>query len=113
MGSVLQLISWAIGLPLTLLVIAALLRGGYRIFPVLFIYEIVDFLLTVAGMPAYINYWFVAHDSQARSLMGKWFYWDEMVLQPLVYAVVISLLIRATEKMPSRRPIRVGLIIAS
>src|SRR6185312_16749483 len=99
MSSVLQLISWAIGLPLSLLVIAALLRGGYRIFPVLFIYEIVDFLLTVAGMPSYIDYFFVSHRPETKILLAQWYYWDEIVLQPLVYAVVISLLIRATEKM--------------
>jgi hypothetical protein len=105
----LQLICWAIGLPLGLLVIAALLRGGYRLFPVLFVYEIVDLLMTVTGMPPYIAF-YSHHGADARTLMAQWFWWDELLLQPLVYAVVISLIYRATEKAPARRLVR-GLLI--
>jgi hypothetical protein len=105
----LQLICWAIGLPLMLLVIAALLRGGYRLFPILFIYQIVDFLLTVAGMPPYIEF-YLSHAPEARTRMAQWFVLDEILLQPLVYAVVVSLIYRATEKAPSRRPVRAALI---
>jgi hypothetical protein len=105
----LQLICWAIGLPLSLLVIAALLRGGYRLFPVLFVYQIVDLLMTVAGMPPYIAfYWH--HAADARAQMAQWFWWDELLLQPLVYAVVISLIYRATEKAPARGLVR-GVLI--
>jgi hypothetical protein len=106
-----QLIFWAIGLPLSLLVIAALLRGGYRLFPVLFVYLVVDFLLTIAGMPTYIAYYFY-HDPAAKIRMAKWFALDEMLLQPLVYAVVVSLIYRATEKAPSRGPVR-GILIGA
>jgi len=101
----LQLISWAIGLPLGLLVIAALLRGGYRQFPVLFVYQIVDLLMTIAGMQPYIAHYFY-HDPGARVQMAKWFWWDELLLQPLVTAVVISLMYRATEKVRSRALVR-------
>jgi hypothetical protein len=105
----LQLICWAVGLPLSVLVIHALLRGGYRLFPVLFIYQIVDFLMTVASLPPYSAYYF-SHDAHARTLMAQWFWWDELLLQPLVYAVVISLIYRATEKAPSRGLVRGALI---
>jgi hypothetical protein len=105
----LQLICWAIGLPLSLLVIHALLRGGYRQYPVLFLYQIVDFLMTVASLPLYIEY-YVYHAPGARNLMAGWFFWDELVSQPLVYAVVVSLIYRATEKAPSRGPVRGALI---
>src|ERR1700679_629363 len=105
----LQLIFWAVGLPISLLVIAALLRGGYRLFPVLFIYQIVDFLMTIAGMPLYISYYFY-HDSGARNRIGQWYFWDEMLMQLLVYAVVISLIYRATAKASSRGMVRGALI---
>jgi hypothetical protein len=105
----LQLIFWAVGLPITLLVIAALLRGGYRLFPVLFIYQIVDFLMTIAGMPLYISYYFY-HDAAAKNRMGQWFWWDELLMQLLVYAVVVSLIYRATAKAPSRGMVRGALI---
>lgn len=100
-----QLIFWAIGLPLSLLVIAAMLRGGYRLFPILFLYQIVDFLMTVAGMPLYLAYYF-HHDPGGKASMALWFWWDETVMQPLVYAVVVSLVFRATEKNPARWLVR-------
>src|ERR1700722_6481115 len=93
----LQLVFWAVWLPISVLLIAALLRGGYRLFPVLFVYQIVDFLMTIAGMPPYISYYFF-HDSGARLRIGQWYWWDEMLMQLLVYAVVISLIYRATAK---------------
>src|ERR1700683_233026 len=105
----LQLICWAIGLPLMLLVIHGLLRGGFRIFPVLFVYQIVDFLMTIAGMPPYLAFYF-HHAADARAQMAKWYWWDELLLQPLVYAVVISLIYRATENARSRGLMRSVLI---
>ena len=105
----LQLICWAIGLPLGLLVIAALLRGGYRLFPVLFVYEIVDLLMTVAGMPPYIAYYF-KHEVAARAWMGQWSFWDDLLLLPLVLAVVIGLIFSATKNIQSRRMMRAASI---
>jgi len=105
----LQLICWAIGLPLGLLVIAALLRGGYRLFPVLFVYEIIDLLMTVAGMPPYIAYYF-QHEAAARAQMAQWSWWDDLLLLPLVLAVVIGLIFRATENIRSRRMMRAASI---
>jgi hypothetical protein len=105
----LQLICWVIGLPLMLLVIAALLRGGYRLFPVLFVYQIVDLLMTVAGMPPYIAYYF-QHEVAARARMAQWSWWDDLLLLPLVLAVVIGLIFRATENIRSRRMMRVASI---
>jgi hypothetical protein len=105
----LQLICWAIGLPLMMLVIAALLRGGYRLFPVLFVYQIVDLLMTVAGMPPYIAYYF-QHEAAARTRMAQWSWWDDLLLLPLVLAVVIGLIFRATENIRSRRMMRAASI---
>ena len=42
--------------------------------------------------------------------MAQWFWWDELLMQPLVYAVVISLIYRATEKASSRGLLRGALI---
>jgi hypothetical protein len=104
-----QLIFWVIGLPLSLLVIVALLRGGYRLFPVLFAYQVVDFVMTIRGLPIYFSYYF-QHAPGARARMGDWFWLDEILLQPLVYAVVVNLIYRATEKVHSRFLVRGGVI---
>ena len=47
----LQVAGYAVGLPLEVLIIAALLRGGYRRFPFVFIYTVIDFLTTVLEIP--------------------------------------------------------------
>jgi hypothetical protein len=105
----LQLFCWAVGLPLMLFVIGALWRGPYRLYPVLFFYQILNFLMTVASLPSYLAF-YADHDASARVRMARWFWWDELLLQPLVYAVVISLIYRATGKLQSRRLVRSALI---
>jgi hypothetical protein len=106
---VFQLIFWGLGLPLTLLVIAAMSRGAYRQFPVLFLYTIIGFLLTVAGMPSYIAFYFY-RAPDARTLMGQWNWWNDLLLEPLAYAVVISLIYVAASHVRSRRLVLLGLI---
>ena len=106
---VLQLIAWSAGLPLTLLVIAAMLRGAYRQFPVLFLSEIAGFLLTVAGMPLYVQY----YSSRDRTLlipMAKWNFLNDAILTPLEYGVVISLIFVAASHVRSRRAVLAGVI---
>jgi len=108
MAFVLQLIFWCVGLPLMLLVIAAMLRGAYRQFPVMFLYNIVGFLLTVAGMPAYIDFYF-HHQPDARTRMGQWYTLSDMLLEPMAYAVVISLIYVAAAHVRSRRMVLLGI----
>jgi hypothetical protein len=109
MALVFQLIFWGAGLPLTLLVIAAMLRGAYRQYPVLFLYTIAGFLLTVAGMPAYIAFYFY-HEPGARLRMGRWNWWNDLLLEPLAYAVVISLIYVAASHVRSRRTVLLATI---
>jgi hypothetical protein len=101
---VFQVIFWSAGLPLTLLVIAAMLRGPYKQFPILFLYVVIGFLLTVAGMPSYIAFYF-QHDPDARARMGEWNVWNDAILEPLAYAVVISLIYIAASHVKSRRTV--------
>lgn len=106
---VFQLISWCAGLPLTLLVIAALKRGPYKQYPVLFLYMVALFLLAVAGMPSYIGYYF-QHEVGARVRMGEWFFYNELILDLLEYAVVISLIYVAASHVRSRRTVLIATI---
>ena len=103
----LQYLGWLIGLPLELLIIAALLRGGYRRFPLVFAYALALFLTTVVEIPAYIGYFSGLKGTRTRAF----YYWiDEGILQVLIFAVVVSLIYRATEVVQARRVIRVSLI---
>jgi hypothetical protein len=95
---VLQYLSWAIGLPLELLVIAALIRGPYRRFPLLLLYNIALFLTT--SIEIAVNQ---AHYAD--------YYWvDECIREGLLFAVVLSLAYLATEKLRSRNLLRASLI---
>ena len=104
----LQVCGWLIGLPLEFLIIAALLRGGYRRFPLIFIYVIGDFLTTVVELPSALGYnrgmqW-------AANALPAVYWLDEVIMQVLVYAVVMSLIYQATDKLRSRRIVRALLI---
>jgi hypothetical protein len=108
MRFVLQLCGLLIGLPLELLIIGALLRGGYRRFPFIFAYAIIDFLTTAVEIPSAVDYVRGTHGA-ARSLSTL--YWPlEVVMQVLVYSVVMSLIYRASAKLRSRRMVRASLI---
>jgi hypothetical protein len=98
-----------VGLPLQLLIIAALLRGGcYRRFPLIFIYMIGDFFTTVVELPSAAGY---DRGMRWAAITLPAVYWlDEVIMQVLVYAVVMSLIYQATGKLRSRRIVRASLI---
>jgi len=103
-----QLCGLVIGLPLQLLIIGALLRGSYRRFPFLFAYMVGDFLTTVVEVPSAVGY---DRGVQWAAFAFPALYWfNIVVMQVLVYAVVMSLIYQATAKLRSRRIVRVSLI---
>jgi len=103
-----QLCGWLIGLPLQLLIIGTLLRGGYRRFPFLFAYVVGDFLTTVVEIPSAMGY--QRGMQWAAFAYPAVFWFDVVVMQVLVYAVVMSLIYQATGKLRSRRSVRALLV---
>jgi hypothetical protein len=97
-----------IGLALQLLIIGALLRGGYRRFPFLFAYVIGDFLTTAVEVPSAVGYHRGTQWAAVAFPAIHWF--NDVVTQVLVYAVVMSLIYQATGQLRSRRIVRVSLI---
>ena len=106
---IIQLGSWCAGLPLTLLVIAAMVRGPYRQFPVLFLYVVLGFVLTVAAMPSYVAF-YLHSDHEHLVPMAQWSFWNDLLLEPLAYAVVINLIYAAASHVRSRRVVLLGTI---
>src|SRR5215813_978695 len=104
----LQICAWIVGLPLELMVISAMRRGAYKQFPLLFLYTILDFLMTVAELPSYIA--FYQGVQEAEHLMSNWYWMDEVIHQLAVYAVVMGFIYHATRNLPSRATIRTSLI---
>ena len=100
-----KLIVW---FPLELLVIATLLRGQYRRFPFIFAYVVVEFLAVAAEIPAY---WVVYRGVNVAETPLVWLYnVNEVILQVLIYAVVISLIYKASETLQSRKMVRTSVI---
>jgi hypothetical protein len=107
----LQVAGWLVGLPLELLIISALLRGGYRRYPFIFIYTVIDFLTTILEIPSALEYVRGVH--QATTPLAPLYWVDEIVEQVLIYAVVLSLIYGATRHLRSRRVVRVSLVVAA
>jgi hypothetical protein len=99
-----QVAALLVWLPLNLLIIAALIRGEYRRYPLILAYVVVEFLATAAEVPALWAYY--KHTPQSENLLVLVYWLDEAIGQVLIYAVVISLIYRASRKLDSRRLVR-------
>ena len=103
-----QLCGLVIGLPLQILIIGTLLRGGYRRFPFLFAYVVGDFMTTVVEVPSAVGYYRGRQWAAFAFPAVHWF--NVVVMQVLVYAVVMSLIYQATGALRARRIVRASLI---
>ncbi|MGA2119173.1 MAG: hypothetical protein ABSH56_31025 [Bryobacteraceae bacterium] len=101
----LQICGWLVGIPLEVMILAALLRGGFRRYPFVFFYAVGEFLTTVADVPAS---WAYAHGARNTYVAIWWL--NEVLLLVLVYAAVFSLLYRATDAEPGRRSFRLAIL---
>jgi hypothetical protein len=110
MNLALQMIGYAIGLPLHLMVINAMRREGYRKYPFLFLYVIADFVTTVVEIQPSL-----AYDGGNAAARRRWaqIYWiDEGIIQAIVFMLVLSLVYRASARLAPRRTILVLLVVA-
>lgn len=107
---IITIAGYVVGLPLELLVIAALLHRGYRQYPAALAYIVAEFLSTFIEMPLALAYYHT-HDPQIGSRYVFWYWLDEIILQFLVLAVVMSLVWLATSTARSRRTLRAGLSV--
>jgi hypothetical protein len=102
MREVVQYVAWALGLWLNVVVLAALLRGGYREYPFVFVYALALLLATVIEIAAY---------TLPHSSIQSVYYWtDEVILDVLVFCVVIAFIDRAAQDAPQRPIARQWLI---
>src|SRR5581483_4392067 len=110
MREALQYLSWLIWFPLVLLVIAALLRGPYRRYPLLLTYTMASFLTAVVEMAARLGY---ASGAHLRHTFAQYYWVDDGIRQALLFTVVISLLYQATRQTRARAVVRTSLIAAA
>jgi len=107
----LQIVALAIGLPLQVLVVAALLRGPWRRFPLVLAFSAVELVSALVQAPAAIEAMGGFHPQGLPYWVTYWF--GEAISQLLLYAVVVSLLYQAGDRLRSARIVRVLLILAA
>jgi len=100
---------WLVGIPLEFLVVAALIRGPYRQFPLVFLFAATNLVTTLVEIPPYVQY-FVSGDASVWSHAARIYWVNECILQVLIFAVVISLIDQATSAGRRRHVMRAGLI---
>lgn len=86
---------------LDVLIIAALLRIGYRRYFFLLLYVIADFLTTVIEIQPSLAY--STASPAAKVMYADMYWWNERIIQVLVFAMVISLIYMATAQVHPRR----------
>ena len=100
------MIGYLVGLPLELLIVATLLRGGYTRYPFVFAYVVADLITTVIEIRPSLGY---GSRSEVMIHQFMWIYWiDERVMQILMFLVVISLVYLAAQ---DRRPSGSGVAV--
>ena len=107
----LQIGGWLIGVPLEILIIAAVLRQDYSRYPFFFLYILADFLTTAIDISVTIAYY--SRVPGARGARVLWYWINEGILQTLVFALVVSLIYHATAQIRSRRLVRTALVIGA
>ena len=108
MQTVFQVSAYLIGVPLELMVIAVLLRGEYRRYPIIFLYAVVDLLTTILEIQPSMAY--SSGNAEARHRWVQMFWINERIMQVLVFLLVISLVYSATKHMRPRRTLLIAMI---
>jgi hypothetical protein len=104
----LQIAAYVIGLPLGLMIMAVLLRGQWKQYPFVFLYVLADFLTSVLEIRPGLQY--ETASAAARKSFADLYWWDECVMQVLVFLLVVSLLYRASEHLKTRHKLLLSVV---
>jgi hypothetical protein len=101
-----QILFYSVGIPLQILTIAALWRGPWRQYPLVFMYVIASFLTTLIEILPSLEYLTGSRQGQ----LSRLYWWNEGILQVLILAVVIGFIYSATAQLRSRQFVRFALL---
>jgi|ERR1017187_1021034 hypothetical protein len=108
MQQVFQVCAYIVGLPLAFMVIAVLLRGEYRRYPFIFLYALVDFVTSILEIRPAVAYG--SATPELKKQFAQMFWFNERIMQVLVFVLVISLVYSATKHLRPRRLLLTGII---
>src|SRR5215471_2242473 len=103
--------SYLVGLLLDVLVITALLRLGWRRYPFLLLYVIADFLTNVVEIQPALGY--ASATLEAKRMYADLYWWNERILQVLVFAMVISLVYKAAGQLRPGRTLFIAIVLGT
>ena len=104
----LQIAAYLIALPLGLMIMADLLRGQWKQYPFVFAYVLGDFFTTVVEIGPGLQY--DGATAQAKRAFTLLYWWNERIMQVLLFLLVISLIYRAGAHLKTRRLLLLGVI---
>ncbi len=104
----LQFAAYAIGLSLGVLIMSAMLRGQWRNYPFVFLYVMGDFVTTILEIQPGLNY--DSATAAEKKSFALLYWWDERVMQVLVFLLVISLIYRAAAHLKTRNTLVAGAV---
>ncbi len=107
----LQVCHYLVWFPLAILVIAAILHTGVNRYPLIFTYMTVSVLLAVAEMPSALSVHSSHHTEAQTDLHFRLYAWGQGITHLLIFAVVVSFVLRATQELPIRHLIRTALAV--
>jgi len=96
-----QICAYLVGLSLGLAIMVVLLRGQWKRYPFVFIYVIGDFLTTVLEIEPSLGH--STATVAEKQAFAKLYWWNERIIQVLIFLLVISLVYRATAHLQPRR----------
>lgn len=105
---VLQICGWLVGIPLEILLLAALIRGEWRRYPMVFCYAVALLLTTLVEIPFYLGSW-ITRNAATMHQFAQIYWVNDWVLQVLIFATVLSLIDQAISPFNWRRVLRAGL----
>jgi len=106
-----QILAYAVDLPLLVMIVAALVRGSWRRFPLVLALSVVELVFSLVHAPSTLQ---TMGGHRPPGLAYETLYWYGAIVSRLLkYAVVVSLLYRAIERLRSARPARVALILGA
>ena len=111
MGVALQVLGYIAAVTLQVMILHVMLAGSWRRYPMLFVYVLADLVTNLLEVWPKLNY---ANLTPAARKSWLWLYWwDERIIQALLFMLVISLIYRASTHWGGRRSLLAILILGS
>src|ERR1700690_2894434 len=103
-----QIAAYVIGLALGLMIMAVMLRGQWKEYPLVFAYVLGDFLTTVLEIGPGLQY--AGATAEVKRFYAFVYWWNERIMQVLVFLLVFSLIYLPAAQQKTRHILLLGVV---